>query len=148
MSDSDSPNAFFTADHRACDAIWAEVEAAVDSDDGAAARSAWERFDRSMRHHLMMEEEVLFPALENATGMHGGGPTFMMRAEHQQIRGLLDQIQTEVNGGNFDGVTDHGDTLLMLIQQHNAKEEGILYPMCDNALGGDWPALLAKMPKR
>jgi hypothetical protein len=25
--------------------------------------------------------------------------------------------------------------LLILMQQHNMKEENILYPMCDNALG-------------
>ena len=29
---------------------------------------------------------------------------------------------------------DHGDTLLMIAQQHNVKEENILYPMADDAL--------------
>ena len=31
-----------------------------------------------------------------------------------------------------------GDTLLLLIQQHNQKEEHILYPMCENALAAEW----------
>jgi len=37
-----------------------------------------------------------------------------------------------------DELLDQGDTLLMLIQQHNQKEEHILYPMCENALDAEW----------
>ena len=36
---------------------------------------------------------------------------------------------------------DIGDTLLMLIQQHNIKEEGMLYPMAENVLAGHWTKL-------
>ena len=33
----------------------------------------------------------------------------------------------------------------MLMQQHNMKEENILYPMCDQALGPEAERLGAKM---
>jgi len=33
----------------------------------------------------------------------------------------------------------------MLMQQHNAKEEQILYPMSDQVLGEDVPSILNKM---
>jgi hemerythrin-like domain-containing protein len=129
------PVDFFTADHRHCDEVWARVEAAIDGDDAKEATRLFAEFDAAMRLHLAMEEEVLFPAFEAATGMRGG-PTHVMRMEHQQMRGMLDQMARAAATGDFDSVSDHGDTLMMLIQQHNLKEEGMLYPMTERALGG------------
>lgn len=136
----------FMADHRECDELWSEVEAAVQKKDDAAAKSAWEVFERRMRRHFAMEEEVLFPDLEAVTGMPPfAGPTAVMRMEHEQMRGVLDQMAGEAAKGNFVSLADHGDTLLMLIQQHNVKEEGILYPMADQAL--PWPDLEGRLSK-
>ena len=138
---------FFREDHRACDALWSELESAVDAGDDARARSLWERFDARMRRHLAMEEEVLFPAFEQASGMMGGGPTAVMRMEHEQMRGVLAEMGRAAQGGDFEAVADHGDTLLMLIQQHNAKEEGVLYPMASQVLGGQWAALAQQLAR-
>jgi hemerythrin-like domain-containing protein len=134
-----SPSEFFSQDHRACDALWAKLEQAVESEDRVLDH--WREFDRALRRHLAMEEEVLFPAVEAATGMHGGGPTMVMRSEHTQMRALLDQMGQAAERADFGSVIDHGDTLLMLIQQHNLKEEGVLYPLCDQALDSEWQAL-------
>lgn len=79
--------------------------------------------------------------------MGGGGPTAMMRMEHQQMRGLLDQIGEAMAAGDAQEAMDIGDTLLMLIQQHNVKEEGMLYPMAENMLAGEWAGLAAKLEK-
>jgi iron-sulfur cluster repair protein YtfE (RIC family) len=129
---------YFTRDHRNCDAQWAEVEAASEGGGAGNLASAWGRFEQSMRTHMQKEEEVLFPAVEAATGMSGGGPTEVMRSEHNQMRGLLDQMAQAFARGDHDELLDQGDTLLMLIQQHNQKEEHILYPMCENALDAEW----------
>jgi hemerythrin-like domain-containing protein len=146
MSDlSTGPLAFFTADHRRCDERWSAVEAAADSGQLAAARAAFEAFDEATRAHLAMEEEVLFPAFEEVTGMHGGGPTHVMRLEHTQMRGVLDQMAAALGGGDLGELLDQGDTLLMLIQQHNAKEEGMLYPMAERALAAQWPGLSGRL---
>jgi hemerythrin-like domain-containing protein len=64
-----------------------------------------------------------------------------MRMEHDQMRGLLDQMGAALERGDHDALLDQGDTLLMLIQQHNQKEEGMLYPMSERALASEWPAL-------
>jgi hemerythrin-like domain-containing protein len=79
--------------------------------------------------------------------MGGGGPTAMMRMEHQQMRGLLDQIGAAMDAGDTEEAMDIGDTLLMLIQQHNVKEEGMLYPMAENMLAGEWAALAEQLEK-
>jgi hemerythrin-like domain-containing protein len=135
--------AYFEQDHRDCDARWADVEELLDTQDIDAARPAWVKFDAGMRRHIAMEEEVLFPALESAARMGGSGPTAVMRMEHQQMRGLLDQIAASIESDNSEQALDIGDTLLMLIQQHNIKEEGMLYPMAENVLAGHWAKLSA-----
>lgn len=135
---------FFTTDHRECDRSWAAVEAAVDSGDTDQVRSLFAVFDTQMRRHLSWEEQVLFPAFERATGMTEG-PTAVMRHEHSQMRGMLDQMKAALDAGDPELLADYGDTLLMLIQQHNSKEEGMLYPMADQALGGQWAELKTRL---
>lgn len=136
---------YFTTDHHRCDEVWAEVEAASNGEDDVFL-GAWSRFDASLRRHLQMEEEVLFPAFEGATGM-AGGPTYMMRMEHTQMRAVLDEMGRLAAAGDRAGVMDQGDTLLMLIQQHNMKEEGLLYPMAENVVGHTWPPMRARLAK-
>ncbi len=139
------PVAYFTADHLACDADWAALEQAEAKGPEALA-AAWATFEPAMRRHFAMEEDVLFPAFESATGMTGG-PTAVMRHEHQQMRGLLDQMAAAAREGRWTEVIDHGDTLLMLVQQHNRKEEGMLYPMCQAHLAHAWPSLAEQLAR-
>ena len=136
------PASFFTADHRACDALWGEVEAAIEGGDRARAEQCWRNFDESMRRHFSREEEVLFPAILEGMGMSEEmGPVAVMKAEHKQMRAVLDQMARAADAKDYENLLDQGDTLLMLIQQHNVKEEGILYPMADRAVGAQWPQL-------
>jgi len=138
------PVVFFTADHRDCDGLWADLEAAIDAGRTDLADD-FTTFRSRMVSHLAMEEEVLFPAFEQATGMTGGGPTFVMRHEHDQQRAVLDRMAALASQGDWEGVLDEGDTLHMLVQQHNAKEEGMLYPMALRALGAEWDGLAEKV---
>lgn len=141
---SDGLAKFFMDDHRAIDKLWAEVEGAVEAGDDGRAKACFTTFRDTMLRHLKMEEEVLFPAFEQATGMRGG-PTQVMRMEHEQMRGLLSQMSGLADAGDLSEVVDQGDTLLMLIQQHNSKEEGILYPMAEQHLSGDWEQLKSRL---
>lgn len=140
----DDIKGYFTADHRRCDDLWSAVEAAADGGSVDPARAAWSAFSHAMLRHLSMEEEVLFPAFEEATGMRGG-PTAVMRMEHTQMRQVLGQIGLAADQGDLQGMLDHGDTLMMLIQQHNVKEEGMLYPMASQALAGQAAEILARL---
>ena len=122
--------------HRHCDDLFAAAEDAALRGDWAAAAPAFEHFNAQMMAHFDAEESLLFPAFEAATGM-SAGPTEMMRYEHEQMRGLLSQLAAACearDGETYGGVAE---TLLMLMQQHNMKEENILYPMCDQALGAE-----------
>lgn len=134
---------FFTDDHRRCDTAWAAVETAADQ--GAAdCADKWRTFKDAMEANLRREEEVLFPAFEAETGMTQG-PTMVMRMEHEQMRAVLRQMTMAAETGDWDGLVDHGDTLLMLMQQHNMKEEGMLFPMAHRALAAVWGEMVPKL---
>lgn len=142
----DSTTEFLTADHHDCDALWLEVENSADSGAPGALRANFGRFEAAMERHFTFEEGALFPAFEEATGMYQGGPTFVMRAEHVQMRRVLQTMRGAAERGDVAGLLEFGDALLMLIQQHNVKEERMLYPACDAHLGGAWAALRARFP--
>ncbi|MBF8270449.1 MAG: hemerythrin protein [Gammaproteobacteria bacterium] len=137
---------YMTGVHRHCDEILAELEVAVSEDDWDKAARLSADFLQAMEHHLTMEETVLFPAFEQKTGMIGG-PTMIMREEHRQMRELFQQLQWALDGKASGEFLDTTETLLILMQQHNIKEEGILYPMSDQHLGTDAPQVLARMQK-
>ena len=136
---------FFTDDHREADQTWARVEQAVSSGDEAAIHESFAAYKSRMLRHFAMEEEVLFPAFEAKTGMTGGGPTAVMRMEHDQMRGLLEQMAAALAAGDPEEVLDLGDTQLMLVQQHNQKEETILYTMAQAQLGAEWPDIAGRL---
>jgi len=137
--------AYFTGMHRDCDGGWADIETAADAGDDPAVRAGWQRFERGLRRHLAMEEQLLFPAVEAATGMVDAGPTRVMRMEHEQMRAVLEQMAAAMARGDREELLDQGDTLHILIQQHNVKEEGVLYPMAERALCDQWPELREKL---
>lgn len=120
-------------DHRACDKEFAAIEQASKKGDWAAAAVALKTFHDAIERHLSAEETTLFPAFEAATGS-AMGPTQVMRMEHVQIRGLLDDLRAAVEDGDAASYRGQAETLLILMQQHNLKEENILYPMCDQHL--------------
>jgi iron-sulfur cluster repair protein YtfE (RIC family) len=130
--------------HRHCDDLFVAAENSVQRGDWAAAAPAFEHFRAQMNAHFEAEESVLFPAFEAATGM-SEGPTGMMRHEHEQMRALLSQLSAACSSRDRDAYTGAAETLLMLMQQHNMKEENILYPMCDRALGTEAATVGAKM---
>jgi len=129
--------AFFEQEHHDCNARWADVEELLATNDIETARPAWVKFDASLRKHIAMEEEVIFPAFEAASGTGDEDSTEMMRMEHQQMVRLLEVIGKAVDTGGTEEAMDAGDQLLILIQQHNAAEE-VFYPRAENLLGPDW----------
>jgi hypothetical protein len=65
-------------DHHHCDELFAIAEQVVEGGQWAEAAEAHQRFIDAMELHLKAEEELLFPAFEEASGS-SMGPTGMMR---------------------------------------------------------------------
>lgn len=129
-----SISAYMSRDHKDCDEVFSKMEAVANDGDWDQATSLWQSFRHDLLQHFQREEEELFPAFEAKSGMQGG-PTSVMRLEHEQMRGLLSQIDSAVSQKDLDELLGQTETLLILMQQHNAKEEQVLYPMMDQTLG-------------
>ncbi len=97
-----------------------------------------------MERHFQMEETVLFPTFVEISGMLQG-PTQVMRMEHQQMRNLLARMSEAVSNGDPEEILEVGETMMILMQQHNVKEEGIFYPMADQHLASYQEELIERM---
>lgn len=137
-------SSFLTNDHHRCDELFAEAEASAAKGDWEAIARNFQDFLQSMEQHFTMEEEVLFPTFETHTGM-SMGPTQVMRMEHRQMRELFNAMGEAVTNRDKDDFLGQAETLLVLMQQHNLKEEQILYRMADQALGGEMEDVLKRM---
>ena len=124
---------FLTEDHRYCDDLLAAAESAAGDGKPLVAQAAFARFVAAMLEHFEAEEKQLFPAFEARTGM-SMGPTQVMRGEHAQMRDLMKAAVDALDGGDSEEYLGQVETLLIMMQQHNMKEENILYPMCDQHL--------------
>ncbi len=130
--------------HDRCDELLAQADSHVARGDVRSARKATADFRDQIERHFCGEEDWLFPAFEQATGLRSG-PTAVMRAEHARMRGLLDQMQAALDSGEVASCEGIATTLAILIGQHNQKEEAMLYPMCDAALAGAGADLAAQL---
>ena len=135
---------FLAAEHRCCDEIFTAAEEAAQSGDLARCRADFQQFQTAMERHFQKEEEGLFPAFEEASGMFMG-PTRVMRLEHQQMRETFAEMNNALASGDLEEFLGQAETLLILMQQHNIKEEQMLYPMCDRALGSAAGAVIQAM---
>ena len=126
---------FLVADHSRCDGIFADMEAKA-TDSLESAKEMCDSFIQETEHHFQMEERVMFVEFENKTGMTQG-PTAMMRQEHSQMRVLMEQMKDALETNNKDKFFGTTETLMILLQQHNMKEEQMLYPMAQQHLNAD-----------
>lgn len=122
--------------HRACDQLFAGIEQHAYKGDWTAAASAAQAFVNDTEVHFAYEEGVLFPALE-AASPNATGPTSVMRSEHAQMRELFAALLAATAEHDTEALADAVETLLFVMQQHNAKEENVLYPIADRLLPAD-----------
>jgi len=138
---------FMANDHRACDDFLSAVEQAVVKGAWELARVEFARFRDAVLNHFAAEESILFPLFEQCTGMYLG-PTQVMRAEHLQMRQLLGAAETALTESAAEDYAGNAETLLIMMQQHNIKEENVLYPMCDQRLAAQLDTLLPELRKQ
>ena len=135
---------FMQTEHRRCDEAFSKAEQAASGGNFGQAFTFFEDFMVDTLKHFDKEEEILFPAFEEATGS-SEGPTQMMRHEHNQVRNLLEQLAEAIKNEDKERFFSVADTVMVLLQQHNMKEEQMLYAMCDRALGTNAEEIVEKM---
>jgi hemerythrin-like domain-containing protein len=135
---------YMNRDHKHCDDAFARAEDRAAASDWPGLTRDGGMFLREIERHIGLEEKLLFPAFEERTGMTSG-PTETMRLEHEQMRGMFAQMRAAIEAKDTALYLGVSETLLILLQQHNMKEESMMYPMLDQALGGDAPGLLRQL---
>lgn len=91
------------------------------------------RFARDLLSHARMEDEILFPPLEEYFGRESG-PVAVMKYEHNEIEGGLADV------GSLETVADLRQTLVQVLRvarQHFFKEDNMLFPMAEQILDAD-----------
>ena len=121
---------YLTPEHRECDNIFARAEAAAAKGDFTLTKEEFLKFADETLLHFKKEEEEFFPAFEEATGSTQG-PTMVMRHEHDQVRGLLGKMAQAIESEDKDAYLSLAESMMILLQQHNMKEEQMLYAMAD-----------------
>jgi len=137
---TDSAMEYLQTDHRRLDGLMDRCRSLAREGDMKGASPVFEEFREGLVRHIKIEEGLLFPEFEKATGLaKEGGPTGVMRHEHEEILRLLGLIR-ELFGSADPSSTEFESlrsALVALLHEHNMKEERILYPMTDRMVPPD-----------
>lgn len=129
-------NQFMTTDHRACDEEFAKLENLIDENNFTNADNLFEDFKNHMFKHFDMEEKIMFPQF-NESSHEGCNPTGVMIMEHDQMRELINRMETALKSKDKEQFLGLSENLLFVMQQHNMKEEQIMYNLVDQTLNSD-----------
>jgi iron-sulfur cluster repair protein YtfE (RIC family) len=130
---SASVNVYLEADHRRLDRLMEACRSLAASGDMKGAGARYAEFRTGLRRHIRIEEDLLFPAFDRASGLGDGGPTTVMRYEHAEIQRLLELIRELFEAEDASPVEFEKlrSQLAAILDEHGLKEERILYPMTD-----------------
>lgn len=129
----DSVSACLAHDHRVLDAILTDVDTFTRKGELCVAAKYLAHFRARIATHMDLEEAILFPAYELATGCTG--PSTVMRREHAEIRRLLEALGDSLAGGNAANAPFLLDVLARFLDGHDEKEERVIYPAVDANVG-------------
>jgi iron-sulfur cluster repair protein YtfE (RIC family) len=82
------------------------------------ARRAIDRYELELVNHFEIEEQILFPAVENALGKHPLVPSLV--AQHRQVEDLIAQLRSAPSEALLE-------RLCVLLAEHIRREERDLF---------------------
>lgn len=128
-----SINSFLQADRLHCDALLAAAATLVQAALWRRAARTMDRFDDALRSHLLMEENILFPALEQYN-RNIQKPTVLMRREHRRLCKLAAGVARAIKQRHARRFLAAAGLLRLAMAAHCVKEEGVLFVMADHVL--------------
>ena len=117
------------ADHRRLDDVWEQASSTYETDP-AGSLKRYQEFQRGLIRHIAAEEELLFPFFESRGPAVARQFAEVLRQEHREIRTALDDL-VEKSGAHAVGRSEAEERLRDLLGAHDAREEEVLYPWCD-----------------
>lgn len=135
---------YLAHDHDRCDGLYADAVALVAAHDWEQAAVSFLAFAEAMRRHVEMEERVIYPAFEQLLA-NTAAPTQSLHAEHQLLCEIMYRMSMAIKRRDVIEFSDHADSFRLTTEQHNLKEEGILFPMFDKLLRPRYDELVRAM---
>ncbi len=127
-----------SADHQRLRETWSAGRYAVAECNLNEVHRAFSEFSLGLNSHMQMEEQILFPAIEERTGMRDAGPTAAMRTEHARFRKILARLTKALEWESCEAITrmlqSEPTTPEDLFNSHDLREERVLYPMADRLI--------------
>ena len=120
------------ADRRYCDGLFDLIEPLGRSGRWGEVQQALLAFRCALEQHLKREERVLLPAIEEA---HGSSEALQaMCRENDNVRTLLTAADAASSRHDAQALSGALSRLRMVMEQHNLREESVLYPLADALL--------------
>ncbi len=132
---------FMVESHKECDELLAELERAVEAKSEARGEIFVKFYDELLRH-FSSEEIVLFPALNEFAAKHRL-PLRVMEMEHEKMRVLAAKLEGLLD--DKDGFFSLSETLMVMLQQHNIKEESQVYSAVNELLGEEGSYVISQL---
>lgn len=106
---------------------------AIECEDWKGADQLIGELVASLKRHMALEEEVLYPAYESEHSAPQG-PTQALRAEHDQIVRLVGDVVRVIKSRGSDHALECLAYLENRMIKHHEKEEDIFLPMASHIL--------------
>jgi len=135
-------NDFMMKDHQLIDGYFDRAGTAAKAGDFATLEREATEFLNRIAVHIDVEDRVLFAAFEERTGMTQAGPSVTMREEHREMEPIFETMREAVAARDAAKYLAAAAQLVQILSPHNQKEETMMYPMIDDAMGPDVGALL------
>jgi iron-sulfur cluster repair protein YtfE (RIC family) len=136
-----------SAGHRLLDQLLARAKGHLAAGDIGRAGREFAAFREGLDGHIAAEEAALFPALERCEGSSACELTRGLRAEHAELKRLLESVERALTSGRPLNRTTPLPALTARIYAHNGKEERLLHPLVEalNASARDRTELVRQL---
>src|SRR5215470_115082 len=128
-------HSYFAFDHARLDAALAELAGQVDRGDIHRAMRDFAQFERGMKRHLHIEEDVLFQLYAFDRTGYSKVPTQTLQSDHVRIVEAIEEMGEALGAHDVFAFRAALIKLNAILPEHNAKEEHVLYPLVDSLLG-------------
>ena len=118
------------------------LEVALQAGDFSAAEPEARWLGAELKSHNEAEEALLFPHLDPYFGDHS--PVSCMRDEHRTLWDLVLALGRALDQQDGEGARAAGLQAVVLLRNHIAKENNVLYPMAERLLSDEVKALLGR----
>ena len=131
----DDIRAAFARDHERLGLLLEAALGRIAAGDAAGCAAALTTFDRHLRTHIRIEEEVVFAAIERLPDEPVAQMSLAsLRREHEVFRVFLGAIEQSLGRGQLQGIAYDLRELAAAFRLHHGREEQVIYPLLENTL--------------